>query len=328
MRGLRLFFGCLVLGLLGCNHSADSESDREICTCEPSPENRAYTQRYQPGRGALLATRFSTLDEFKHVVQIEHLPTPTAPQDTATAVRLRHCSHGQALSSLLTAGISQKDITKAKASGFWAQLKLLFRAPEVIGHRADLKRIYVLARRRPLEFGEGDIAFFDFAETMVANINTFDLAFRFPRDTTEKGYLNTFNHINAQAFLTSIFSEELADYVADLHERKNMPELITGVFSDSQLTDPNNNPVDNYVDMVNNEWGQELGKQLGQRYGIDRRTQWSPQLLADYLNDLQAYYTWAFNIGFRPYVPEDELVITFAVKLNHVLDDAYPWAET
>ena len=112
-------------------------------------------------------------------------------------------------------------------------------------------------------------------------------------ELSEKGYLNTFNHITAQAFMTSIFSERLADFIADVHELYNMPELITGDFTEQQLADFENGPVDNYVDMINNEWGQELGKVLGKKYGIDRHTIWTPQLLRDYLNDIQLYHSWA-----------------------------------
>ena len=71
-------------------------------------------------------------------------------------------------------------------------------------------------------------------------------------ELSEKGYLNTFNHITAQAFMTSIFSERLADFIADVHELYNMPELITGDFTEQQLADFENGPVDNYVDMINN----------------------------------------------------------------------------
>ncbi len=53
----------------------------------------------------------------------------------------------------------------------------------------------------------------------------------------------------------------MADYIADLHERHHLPELTTlGKFTSAQLNDFNNSPLDNYVDMINNEWGQELGK--------------------------------------------------------------------
>ena len=161
----------------------------------------------------------------------------------------------------------------------------------------------------------------DVAKALVANINTPDLAFKNTRDSTEKGYLNTFNHFTAQAIITSCFSEELADFVADMHERDRHPELITGRFTPAQIADLGGGPVDNYVDIVNNEWGQEIGKQLKVKYGINRATNWTPELLANYLNDMQAYYIWAFQIGFKPFRPEDKVVRVFANKMNTVLRD-------
>ena len=98
-----------------------------------------------------------------------------------------------------------------------------------------------------------------------------------------------------------------------------MPELLTGMFTEEQLTDPNNNPVDNYVDLINNEWGQELGKKLKIKYGITPSTVWTKALLSAYLNDIQDYYSWAFQISFHPFTTQDSLVIKFSDKINKVM---------
>jgi hypothetical protein len=95
-----------------------------------------------------------------------------------------------------------------------------------------------------------------------------------------------------------------------------MPALITGNFTEAQIADIQNGPVDNYVDMINNEWGQELGKELGHAYKINRNTVWTPQLLANYLNDIQIHQGWVFRIGFAPFKPEDVKVIQFVEKIN------------
>ncbi len=278
------------------------------------------------GTGALLASRFHSLAEFKSLVQVEYASNGDVT-DTSIAVqsqvKLTHRSHGEEVVGILASGLSQEDIMNAKKEGFWGRVGLLYSAPYPVANRADLERVLTFARRIPLTFGEGDPAFLDLAQTSVANINTPNLAFLTALDTSEKGYLNTFNHITAQAFITTIFSEELADVVADLHERKNMPELTTGRFTAAQLSNPDNNPVENYVDIVNNEWGQELGKRLRDRYQITRKTHWSPTLLADYLNEVQAYYSWAFGIGFQPFRPEDELMLRFTSKLNLVMGDGF-----
>ncbi len=95
-----------------------------------------------------------------------------------------------------------------------------------------------------------------------------------------------------------------------------MPELMTGHFSTDQIMDPNVNPLDNYVDIINNEWGQELGKKLRDKYQINSNTVWTPELLTNYLNDIQSYYRWSLQIGMEPFRPQDTVVTRFSHKLN------------
>lgn len=323
----------VLVALAGCKEGHVPEDSSLLeCNGVTAHSNRmaAGVQGTEPiyssvGR-ALLATRFKSLDEFKTVVQIEYLGDTTridTSRQGANIVRLKHCSRGLAVTSILKSGVSQRDIMKVKKAGWWAKANMAMKAPFAVSNREDLQRVYVLARRVPVQFGADDPAFYDLAETSIEKINTPDLAFRFARDTSEKGYINSFNHITAQAFISSIFSEELADLIADLHELKNMPELTHGRFTEAQLSDPNDNPVDNYVDMINNEWGQELGKALKAKYKITRETKWTPELLADYLNDILSYYGWAYEIGFEPYRPKDELVVMFSNKINLVMDNSY-----
>jgi hypothetical protein len=98
-----------------------------------------------------------------------------------------------------------------------------------------------------------------------------------------------------------------------------MPELMTGNFTSKELTDVDFGPVDNYLDLINNEWGQKLGKVLSDKYHINQHTFWTPQLLADYLNDILSYHSWVFQIAFKPYTPEEEIVVRFARKMNTVI---------
>lgn len=273
-------------------------------------------------QGALLTTRFKSLEELKQVVKIEYFSDTTATDSAdrvSAKVRLTHCSNGREVVSILESGISEGDIRDARDGDIWDKMGLGLGSPFSLMNRRDLQIAYMMSRRRPNFYGEGDVAFFDLALATVDNINTEEIAFKYPRDSSEKGYLNSFNHITSQAFITSIFSEEMADFIADLHERHHMPELITGQFTPEQLAHPDKNPVDNYVDVINNEWGQELGKQLGKKYGIDRDTYWTTELLTNYLNDLQSYYSWAFQIGFKPFRQDDEVVVRFTEKCNTVL---------
>ncbi len=320
------YLALLSIFFIGCHPAIDStkrdHSGAGACISLVSKDT-TRTATYKSVRGALLGTRFASLEELKSVIQIEYNHGKITVDSTApvnSSVRVRHCSNGREAISVLETGTSQGDLFKAGYNGaIWDRFTLLLRCPYAVINRKDLERVYNLSRRRPELLGEGDLAFFDIAESSVANINTPDMAFRNARDSTEKGYLNSFNHITAQAFITSCFSEELADFIADAHERYRHPELITGKFTEAQITDLEEGPVDNYVDIVNNEWGQELGKQLRDKYSITRETNWTPELLANYLNDLQSYYSWAFQIGFEPYRPEDEAVRRFSDKLQAVM---------
>lgn len=306
------------------------------CGNEPIPESDAVDCKevnldsspipaYAGIRGALLTSRFSSLEELKSVVSIEYFPNESEAGQAFrgdSLVRLTHCSNGQTVVSILAQGVDEGDFSKAMRGDLVDKLNVGFQSPFSIENRQYLNRIIVLARRRPLFLGEGDPAFYDLALSMVAHIRNDDLAYLSPADSSEKGYLNTFNHITAQAFITSLYSEEMADFVADVHERKTMPELMTGHFSPAQIDDPNVNPLDNYVDIINNEWGQELGRELRDKYQIHPNTIWTPQRLTSYLNEIQHYYRWALQIGMEPFRAQDTVVIRFANKLNFAIDHA------
>lgn len=283
---------------------------------------RYHDSAYNPGGEALLLTRFSSLDQFKELVEVKFLHDIIDTNEIKSGkpqVRLHYHRGDRQVISILESGISQADFIKAKKGNFWHKVSLGFKSPFAVRHRKDLGCIENLGRRKPEIYGIGDAAFYDLAEIMVLHISSDDLQGISEQDLGEKGYLNTFNHITAQAFMTSVFSEKVADFVADVHELYNMPQLITGDFTKEQIEDFENGPVDNYVDMINNEWGQELGKALAEKYKITRETVWTPVLLRNYLNDIQNYHSWTFQIGFAPFRTTDEKVIRFAGKINQVL---------
>ncbi|NQV51672.1 MAG: hypothetical protein HQ500_00735 [Flavobacteriales bacterium] len=310
-------FQWAVLFVLGSLFSACSNS---LAFHNAGGDSAAVDSVGPPSMGGLISTRFKDLDALKRVISIEFLGDTAGGKDSK-AVRLTQHSNGITVVSELEKGVDEDDFRHARDNGFWAKVALAFASPYALAHRKDIMRVFILSRRKHDIYGPGDIAFYDFAELMTQGIRKEDRLTIPPQELTEKGYLNTFNHITAQAFVTTLFSEELAEYVAEVHERHNMPELISGKFTNEQLLSEENNPVDNYVDMINNEWGQLLGKTLKEKYGIGSDTEWTPQLLADYLNDVQAYYTWAFQISFQPFDTEDEAVVRFSSKLNAVLGE-------
>ena len=279
---------------------------------------------------ALLATQIATMNELQQILSFEYFDSTSKAQlgFCFPMVAVSQCSHGRLMVATLDSGIDEDDFRHARDGDFWDQVNFALSTPYTLSQWKHIQQVYNLGRRRRDVFGEGDIAFYDLAEATMFNIVEEDLK-RIPsRDTTEKGFINTFNHVTAQALMTSIFSERLADFIADLHERHNMKELITGDFSQEQLTDPINNPVENYVDLINNEWGQELGKRLKVKYDISEQTLWSPELLANYLNDLQEYYSWSFGISFHPFNPEAPTVKRFADKINSVMNQPPTYNKT
>ncbi|MDC3337120.1 hypothetical protein OAW23_04560 [Flavobacteriales bacterium] len=305
---------CLLISLVSCNSSDEYPQN---CNCH----SESITDKNPGMQMALLASRINSLEELKEIIEINYFnrfSEDSNGKDTRSMVRLKHCSNGVEVISELKAGISQNDIINARNGNMTDKLTLLYNSPFAIANRMDINKIYLLARVKPYLFGEGDVAFYGLAAASVRKINTSRLAYLHPRDSSEKGFINTFNHITAQAIITSCFSEDLADFVADVHELHNMPELTNGQFSNEQLHAPDDNPVDNYVDMINNEWGQELGKELKRRYNINSSTCWTAELLVNYLNEVQNYYSWAFQIGFEPFKKEDEEIIRFVEKINLV----------
>lgn len=276
----------------------------------PSTDHRA---------SALLLSDISSMEDFQQIIDIEYGPS---------RVILTHYAEGKKVISVLRTGVSEGDFTKARDGSFWDRATLGLRTPYAVFNRADIICVEILGRRRHMMFGEGDVAFYDLAERSVEQIREEDRALLSEEELSEKGYLNTFNHITAQALITSLFSERLADFISDVHERQTMPELITGKFDTDQLNDIKNGPVDNYLDMINNEWGQELGKKLNGKFQLHDNTCWTPKLLADYLNEVQNYYSHEFNISFQPFRETDELIIRFSNKINSVKEDVMTLVDT
>ncbi|MEL6588737.1 MAG: hypothetical protein AAFQ68_01575 [Bacteroidota bacterium] len=273
-------------------------------------------------RGALLSTHFSSFEDFQKRIRVEYINSDSHSHRNSF-VCVTHWSHGKQICSILKRGVSEKDFENAKFGGLWERISLAFQSPYVVFHYKDMQRVSILARWRPELYEAGDFAFYNLALEMVGHIEEKTKKSLPKADLGEKGYINTFNHITAQALMTAIFGESLANFMSDAHERRNLPELATGNFAQSQIDDVYNGVVDNLVDMLNNEWGQELGKQLAAKYQIEHATIWTPALLSNFLNDIQRYFSWAFQLPFQPFRPGDEIVQRFSQKLNFVMADQY-----
>jgi hypothetical protein len=273
--------------------------------------------------GGLLLTKYQGLDDFKKDIEIifKCPPEDSVTKESHRGVRLIQQYKGRTIVSELNPGVSEEDFVRARDGSLWDKASMAMKSPYALVQRNNLVTIEILGRRRYRMFGEGDIAFYDLALAMNSQIVPADTLRLELDDMGEKGFINTFNHVTAQVFMTLLYNERLADFVADVHERKTMPELISGRFTEKQLADLKNGPVDNYVDMLNNEWGQEIGKYLKAKYRIAPETAWTPDLLAAVLNDILIFQSRAFEIGFVPFTTSDDVVVRFTHKLNTVLTE-------
>lgn len=99
--------------LTDCGSVAENSGTID-CICTVS--DTTASPMLQTMRGALLGTRFESLDALKSVVQIEY-EAKVGSSDSVPVnylVRLRHCSGGKAVVSVLETGTTQGDILKAK----------------------------------------------------------------------------------------------------------------------------------------------------------------------------------------------------------------------
>jgi len=263
-------------------------------------------------KGILLSTRFDSYEEFKKEVRIKY------HESTRSCVELIQHSGDQKLVSKLCEGLKESDILKANNGNLIDKINLMVKSPYFVANRYEMLKIWLLSRNRPTYFGNGDVAFYNVAVAMQNNIRKEAIDNLQIEDLSEKGFINTFNHVTSQAFMTALYGEQLADFIADTHERNKLPELITGRFSEDQINDLDEGPLDNYIDVINNEWGQELGKMLRIKYGIDRYTVWDERLMASFLNDLQSHFTWSLDIEMKAFSENDPLVYKFATKINKI----------
>mgnify|MGYP004069215399 CR=1 FL=1 len=289
------------------------DNQREACSWGSSNENFT-THR------ALLASRIHSLEELKGMVKIDFFPKDTVDKTATKYVCLTYSSMGKEISAVLREGIDQGELVKAKDGSLSDKIGILFKSPYSIKYRDDLRKIYILARRRRQLYGDVDKAFYDIAVASVKKINTIERAYFSNRDSSDKGYINTFNHVTSQAIITSIFGQNKAAFIADVHERYNMPQLTSSQKIDSLMLEGQEKAViDNYVDIVNNKIGQKLGIVLGRKYKINRNSEWSPKLLTDYLNDMHQYYRLTYGIGMKPFNEQEELILLFSRKINNTI---------
>lgn len=265
---------------------------------------------------ALLATDFNSMCELKSVVNLNYVNQSN--DSCKGTVQISYTNKGQTIYTEFSDGVSEEDIVKAHKGSILDKILLALKAPYAVKIRNELSKIFMLSRRRPTIFGENDVAFYDLAQASMRNVTVTKKSFKTLRDSLEKGYINTFNHITAQALITAIYNEDVAHFIASVHERFHMPHLVSGKFSIIDLTDTVNYPVDNYIDIINNEIGQELGKYLKHKYTINQKTIWTADFTCKFLNEIQDYYAESFDIQIESYKNNDHLIMLFSKKIEAI----------
>lgn len=271
--------------------------------------------------GGLLASRINSLEHLNSLIDIKYYSNgilSKAGNQLNDKVELGLCFFDDVTICSLSEGVNQSEILKARDGDFRDKLFLLLESPYAVVNYKNLKNIYILSRRRYDLYGRDDVAFYDLAESSVSKIRNKKEAYKYSKDSSEIGFINSFNHITAQALITSCFSRNIASFIANVHERDAMPELINGSFTKEQLEDPIKNPIDNYVDIINNNYGQRLGLKLKEKYKINSETIWTDLLLSNYLNDLQYQYSWSFNLSFKPFSKNELIIKNFVKKINTI----------
>src|SRR5690606_19424060 len=129
------------------------------------------------GKGPLLLTDFTSLEDLQEVIEIENLrgvpgirPGIEVRPRVCVVQRTPECT----LRSVLKTGVSQQDFVDARTGGFWSRVWLAIRSPFVVLHRRDLIRVEILARWKYHRFGEGDVAFYNLADAMLHNLRDND----------------------------------------------------------------------------------------------------------------------------------------------------------
>jgi RHS repeat-associated protein len=112
---------------------------------------------------------------------------------------------------------------------------------------------------------------------------------------------NTFLHVAGQSFITVLFGEGYADVAGDAHERDHKA-LMTGDMTGQKM----NLVIDNYADMINNEWGQRWGAAIAKDLGITKDTEWTDALTSKYMNALQDKITKGMGLKFKQTFKESD----------------------
>jgi hypothetical protein len=122
----------------------------------------------------------------------------------------------------------------------------------------------------------------------------------------------TASHVTGQALITTLYGAATADEIGDMHER-GQGSLMSGDIPQNEQKQA----IDNYADLINNEFGQMWGSQIQEELGITSSTTWTPELTSSFLNSLQGKIGESMGIEFnKQFTKDDQFVKDYTNFIN------------
>jgi RHS repeat-associated protein len=255
------------------------------------------------GLEALVAKDYGTLESLKKSINIVY-----RGEDVEDAsVSVTHTYLERSASNTLNNGIGDEELKRAANGDFDLQFETAKKYPMLILYKGSLQKKQSLSYRNKNNSGT---ALYYVASAMVNNIK----GSLKENHQGDRGLVNTFNHLGGQAIITMLYSRYSADFAGDIHER-DQPSLRTGKIKKSEVSQA----IDNYVDLVNNSWGQKLGSKLAGNFRNNLHNGvWFDRDTSELLNEIQNYYSETFGYEFNEFTKDTPIVKQFTDLLNEL----------
>lgn len=213
---------------------------------------------------------------------------------------------------------AQVDATEHPVDAGERRAAVVWKDPRVVWYQGALKGINMISFVKGADkVTTGAIG--HVTDAMAANVTHRALR---PGSTeaTNEAIPNMFLHVFGQAIITTIWGRDAADFAGDIHERDQPALIVGGTFTKKTEAQA----IDNYCDMVNNIHGQAWGEQLSKSLGVDGDTVWTPEILTQYVNMMQALITGSFGWKTNYFQPTHPELVKFAATLNEAVHGTKP----
>ena len=257
------------------------------------------------GLEPLVATDYGTLEQLKTKINITYSTELLQGKESTTQynkVTVSNTYNGTTVEDALDdREYSQEDLKAVKKDTWWQKLGAGLKYPQAAYNRSELEQIKSMSYRDKSD-GKRGMAFGDISLELYKRTQN-----------KGKGTLeNTYLHVSGQALITILFGKGVANFTGHLHER-SQGSLITGQFAPKEMSQA----IDNYADLINNQWGQVLGGRINSKFNVSSSTVWDNNLSANVLNEMQGFYGEmmgkTFNSTFKP---DEKYVKDFTEFMN------------